>query len=852
MVMNFKGSQRSISKDLTIGLILVVLVVSSIAMLTAYYASKKKAESELEAKADEYIVFLKDTLVLPLWNYDFETIDAVCRTYLQNDLITGIKVNDRRKKVDINLVKENSSPSVTRTVDLVRYNIPIGKVHISLTYGYLTQWNRQLFMSFGFTILINLITLLILTGILLRMSLKRPLDRLNSIVDSYAAGEPPSFSQDVPHSELRPLVNTLDQMGSKIELQVSTIQAAEKKYRSIFENAIEGIYQSTSDGRMLSANPAFARILGFESSGQLIEAINETGPLHWVDPGQRRAFVKQLTSEDGLTSFETRMYRRDRSVIWVSINGRPVYDDFGNLHHLEGMVQDITERKQAESQLRRLFTAVEHAADSIYITNEEGLIDYVNPAFERTTGYGREEVLGQEPGLLGADRREASLYKEIWATVSDGRVWTGRIRNKGKGDIGFIVEATVSPIKSRSGLIIGCAAVSRDVTEQVRLEGQLRQTQKIEAIGTLAGGIAHDFNNMLGVIIGCSELAMDGIEEVSLPRADMERVLDAGLRAKALVRQILTFSRQGESELKPLILQPFIKEVVKFLQTTLPPSVEIKLTMGSGSHSVMADPTQLQQVLMNLCTNSAHALEPEGGAIDISLAEQFLDEKEAEALSELNPGPYLNLTVSDNGRGIPEENLHRIFDPFFTTKSVGEGTGLGLSVVHGIVKNHGGAVLVKSETGSGTLVQVLLPSLEHPEIDAASEAAVEPPEGDEEIMLVEDERILADIIKRILTGLGYGVKVFYTSAEALKYFKDNPERFDLALLDQNIPETTGIEISRIVKESRPSIKIILYTGMSIEPLEKDAQAAGVGEIINKPLNRIELAAAIRRVLDERE
>ncbi len=720
--------RRSISKDLTTGLILVVLVVSSFALLVAFYTSKKKAEAELTAKAEEYTAFIKDTLVLPFWNYDFETIQAVCHTYLQNDLITGIQVSDPRNVVDIDMVKPDARPTVVRTVDLVLHDLPVGQVRISMTYGYLTQLNRRLFWSFALVILTNLVTLVVLTGILLRMSLRRPLKRLNEIVGSYASGQYHPAMEDVTHIELQPLVGTLDQMGRKIETHLSTIRKAERKYRSIFENALEGIYQSTPRGRILSANPAFARILGYDSAQQLMEEVADIGEQHWVEPHQRRDMVQVLLDGGTITTLEARMVRRDGERIWVLINGRPVYNPSGELLYLEGMVQDITEK--------------------------------------------------------------------------------------------------------------------------VSFENQIRQTQKLEAIGTLAGGIAHDFNNILGVIIGCSELAIDGMPEGGKAMADMEQVLDAGLRAKALVRQILTFSRRDEIEFKPLLLKPFLKETIKFLQTTLPATIQVRLGNGWENCTVLADPTQLQQVLLNLCTNSAHALSPRGGFIDISFSKEIVTTPDQAPTDGLTPGAYVRLTVLDNGPGIEPENLHRVFDPFFTTKKVGEGTGLGLSVVHGIARSHGGAVYAQSETGQGTMMHVMLPSLEHPEFEPAPESAVLPPEGSENVFLVEDEPVLADILRRIMAGLGYRVKMFTDAVDAWRFFMVNADRFDLAILDYNMPALTGIELADRIHRMQGKLPIILLTGMGIEQLRRDAEEAGIGTLMNKPLNRIDLAIAIRKVLDE--
>jgi CheY-like chemotaxis protein len=342
---------------------------------------------------------------------------------------------------------------------------------------------------------------------------------------------------------------------------------------------------------------------------------------------------------------------------------------------------------------------------------------------------------------------------------------------------------------------------------------------------------------------------MDGMKKGSKPATDMERVLDAGLRGKALVRQILTFSRQDESEFKPLILKPFLKEVIKFLQSILPSAIEIRLDLGEDDYTVLADPTQFQQVLINLCTNSAHALSPDGGVIKVSVAEQIVTSHEKGPTSDLGSGAYINLTVQDNGPGIKQKHLHRVFDPFFTTKKIGEGTGLGLSVVHGIVTSHGGVVYAESEPGQGTIMQILLPSLEHPSFDPVPESLVVPPEGSEEILLVEDELVLADILRRIIASLGYHVKMFTKATEAWLFFEANANRFDLVLLDHNMPNITGIELAARISRLKPKLPIILFTGISIELLRRDAEKAGVRAIINKPLNRIELSIAIRKMLD---
>ena len=837
---------------MTVGLILVVLVVSSISLLTAYVISKQKAEAQLNFKADEYISFIKNILILPIWNYDFGTIDAICRTYMQNDFISHISVVDHRGKINVDLVKKGIRPSTVRSAVLTHFGIPIGKIQIALAPGYLTEFSRQLFWSFSLTIGINLIILLVMTGFMLRMALKRPLDQLNLIVDSYAADKYPSFSQEVPWIEFIALVETLDAMGRKIQNQVASIQKAEKKYRSIFENAIEGIYQSTPAGRILSANPAYAKLLGYDSPDELIANVTDIGSQHWVEAIHRKTFLKMIEDQKNLPHFETRLRRKDGKIMWAAINARPVYDDSDNLLHFEGMVQDISHRKKTEAQLQRLSIAVEQVADNIFITNDQGKISYVNPAFEKITGYDNDSLLGLKPHKLASDRKVAEIYRKIFETVSNGDVWTGRLTNKHKDGGIFIVDTIVSPIRSQSDQYLGYVSVNRDVTDKVKFEDQLRQSQKMEAIGTLAGGIAHDFNNILGVIIGCCELAMDNLSPDHISMSDMERVLDAGLRAKSLVRQILSFSRQTESAQKPLILQPLIKEIVNFLKATLPSSVDICLSIDAADQAILADPTEIQQIVMNLCTNAAHAMKLDGGVIDIFLSPRTIDVKAASQIAELSPGRYVSLKVRDSGEGIPDEIINRIFDPFFTTKQVNEGTGLGLSVVHGIVKKYSGAILVESRVGQGTTFEILLPRLAHPGFAVVSESTLDPPGGSERILLVENEPILADILQRILAGLGYQVSRFIDSEKVMAFFEKGDEVVDLILADQHMATLTGGALATMVKKIQPSLKVVLYSGMIDALLIAEAEQAGVERLLAKPLNRLELAFEIRKVLDNNE
>ncbi len=402
--------------------------------------------------------------------------------------------------------------------------------------------------------------------------------------------------------------------------------------------------------------------------------------------------------------------------------------------------------------------------------------------------------------------------------------------------------------------------MGRDITEQKRaerekavLQEQLQQAQKMEAIGTLAGGIAHDFNNILAAILGYAELAGLDIPEVSKARYNLQQSIKSAHRAKDLVNQILAFSRQGMQERKPMDIKPIVKEALKFLRASLPTTIEIRQEIEEDPGTIEADPTQVYQVLMNLCTNAAHAMSDHGGVLEVLLNKVDLDGGISSPSMGLEPGPFLRLRVSDTGHGIPPEILPRIFDPYFTTKEVGKGTGLGLAVVNGIVKSYGGGIAVSSEVGKGSTFDIYFPRVESP-ISVLGSGKVEPLPlgGHERALFVDDEAAIVEIGKSHLEYLGYEVVARTSSVEALEVFKESPERFDLVITDMTMPNMTGDKLAQEILEIRPGIPIILCTGFSESISEEKAKSLGIREFVMKPLVMKDLAQAVRRALESRK
>lgn len=397
-------------------------------------------------------------------------------------------------------------------------------------------------------------------------------------------------------------------------------------------------------------------------------------------------------------------------------------------------------------------------------------------------------------------------------------------------------------------------SLKRRDAEKKHLEKQLRHKQKMEAVGTLAGGIAHDFNNILAVIMGYSELALTGIPKGTSLHKKLKGIIKASYRAKDLVGQILTFSRKGEEAQEPVQIGLVVEEALKMLHASLPATIEIRKNLKAGAAVILSDPTQIHQVLMNLCTNAAHAMRDKGGVLEVSLTDAEIDSDSAVRHLNITPGRYQKLTVKDTGHGMAPEIMERIFDPFFTTKGPGEGTGMGLAVVHGIVKRLKGAITVDSRPGKGTTFQLLFPTIENKmeNKDAAKpeELASVPHGKNERILFVDDETALVDAVSQMLAGLDYKVAALTKSVEALEAFRSEPTMFDLVITDHTMPDMTGETLAREILRIRPDIPIILCTGFTEAISEKTARAIGIREFVMKPIVRQKMAVIIRRVLDQ--
>jgi len=630
------------------------------------------------------------------------------------------------------------------------------------------------------------------------------------------------------------------------------LRKSESMYRMLIESTNSFVFSLDANGSFGFVNRFWTEKVGY--SAEEIIGTNGSDLISADSMEEVRKNFAQVLKGEFVGNYEFRSKTRDGGFIDVLVNLTPICDSSGQIVQILGTGIDVTERKRAEEALREseehyrslvenieLGVTLIDLDHNIIMTNaaqgrmfEKSPSDFVGKKcfreFEK-----RERMCSHCPGVraMGTGHPEEV---EAEGVRDDGSRFNGRIQ--------------AFPISGKDGRATGFIEVVEDITDKKKLEAQLQQAHKMEAIGTLAGGIAHDFNNVLGIILGNAELAMDEVPEWYTAQENLKEVRKACLRAKDMVKQILAFSRQTELERKPVKLSPIIKESVKLLRSSLPTTIDIRQHISAESDTVSADATQISQVLINFCTNAAHAMAEEGGLLEIGLEDLELDEDAVRQYDDLKPGNYVRLTVSDTGHGIEPEIMDRIFDPYFTTREVDQGTGMGLAVVHGIVKNHGGVIMVDSEPGKGATFRILLPAVESGVIPEA-EAPEAVPGGSERILFVDDEQPLVNLAKKMLERLGYAVVTRMSSLEALEAFRAQPDKFDLVITDMTMPHMTGDKLAKEVIRIRPDIPIILCTGHSDRIDELRAKAMGIRAFVMKPFLKRDIATTVREVLDEK-
>lgn len=620
-------------------------------------------------------------------------------------------------------------------------------------------------------------------------------------------------------------------------------RVVEEQLLRLLEFTPMGMVVYDLDGRVSYVNQAVVDIL----DGTEPEDFLGTIIFDFVHPDYREFIAlrfKNLTKGQRNETSVIKVITPDGAIKDVEINSTPFI--FSGQTSLISVLRDVTEELKQEATQRRLVTAIEQANESVIITDQTGIVEYVNPAFSRTSGYAREEIIGRNPRFLRSGKHDGRFYRNMWKTITSGRVWQGRIINRRKDGELVTEMATISPVRDVTGKITHYVAVNRNVSHEVELEAKLRQAQKMEAIGTLAGGIAHDFNNILGAILGFTDMALLQSDPDSPIHETLLHIRKGGKRAADLVQQILTFSRQSSVEKKPIAVTPLIQESLQLLRASLPSTIIIHQELQADDAQVMADATQLQQIVLNLCTNAFQAMREQGGELTVRL--ETLPSEDCGKILETKQERCIRLTVSDTGAGVASAVVERIFDPFFTTKNPGEGTGMGLSVVHGIISDIGGEISIDSTPGHGATFSVLLPMAE-PVGEEESRAQVPLPMGTEHVLVVDDEQDILATSRMMLAHLGYTVSVSKEASVVLEEIKNGKMQCDLVVTDQTMPGLTGLEFARELHRVQPELPVILCTGYSDKVNEESIKAVGAVGLLMKPIELRDLAVMIRNALD---
>jgi PAS domain S-box-containing protein len=646
--------------------------------------------------------------------------------------------------------------------------------------------------------------------------------------------------------EMRRVISEFEKSDSLLRQAEETIKQEAVRRRILVEQSRDGIVVLDQNGKVYEANQRYAEMLGYT-----MEEVLQLYVWDWDDNFPREVLMEMIREVDETGDhFETKHRRKDGTYydVEISTNGAIC----GGQKLVFCVCRDITERKRAAAALRdseqRYRALFESSPDGILIADTETMkFLYANPSICQMLKYNEDELRNMTVQDIHPEEKLENIGKDFEAFKKGAKTFTDNIPCiKKDGAVIYVdISGTTAMIDGRKCIV----GFFRDITARKHLEEQLRNASKMEALGTLVGGIAHEFNNVLAIIIGNADLSLSDFPEWSPARYNLEQIRTAGLRAKDVVRQLLSYIRKSDYKKKPLNLIPIVKDSLAFLRAMIPTNINIHQHINAVDDTVFADPTQINQILINLCTNAAHAMEETGGNLDIAIHNVLLDEKAVTIDPALAPGNYIKLTVKDTGKGIPPHIIDRIFDPFFTTKEVGKGSGMGLSVVHGIMKSYGGSISVESEPGKGTTANLFFPIVEE---EAVMESITDEdfPTGNERILFIDDEESIVHIARGMLERLGYHVETNTSPVDALELFRSRPNHFDMVITDMMMPKMTGDILAKEILALRPGIPIVLCTGYSEKISKESAAEIGIQAFLSKPLVMGKFAVIVRNILDK--
>ena len=892
-------SQRTLYRDLIVSIVLVVTVVFFSVAAVAYGYLTHKAKVKSRETMAEFSEYLQDSLELPIWNIDEEGVHKICNSFFENTLVARMKVTDHEGTVFFEKERSDTEAIMESRTSILRGDTVVGYLEIALNSQFFVEQQRHLLWLSIAGLIAALLVLVVTLRIVLKVFLISPLNQLIQRTDQIARGEYNFVDLKAPQEEIRTIVSRFNTMADRIQRRERSLknvnlrlemeiekhrdaQAAllnsQEELHSIIRSTPDIIFRLDTVGRFTFVSDAIRRysltpeeLLG-KSFLDFVHPDDADAAGNRIDQRQTGSSVKRLAIRAfGKTGFANkengRIFEHD-PVFLIDAEGLYVSGERGIKVFVgtQGIARDITEQRQMEfARLEsedRLLLALDVSGAGIWQLDLKTGSIIVDDRIYNLLGYEEADLNHglrlmrdkTDPETWDAIKKRFDLHVAGMAPVFD---YEFNLQARDGQWKWFHTKAKVVRFdqdgqpETMVGIILDTSDKKESEEERERLELKLQQAQKMEAIGTLAGGIAHDFNNILGAILGYAQLTQMQTAGNGRVQGYVDNIFKASERARSLVEQILTFTRQGKSQKMPSDISVVLKEVVKLLRATIPTTIEIVQNIPSNLGTVMADQTQIHQVLMNLCTNAAHAMEARGGRLTVTLENHVVESGNQFSDVDLTPGRYLKLSVGDTGTGMEKAVIDRIFDPYYTTKSLGEGTGMGLATVHGIVNDHGGRIFVDSKPGEGSVFSVFFPVLENP---ASSTPKQEPeyPRGSERILFVDDEELLVEVGVEMLKDLGYDAVGVTGSDEAYDMFLEEPERFDLVITDMTMPGMTGDQMAIKMMQHRPEIPIVICTGFSKRMSAMQAASTGIRAFLMKPVTVEELSRTIRNVLDGTE
>ena len=882
---------KSISAKVNIIILGGIVLIMSALGISWYVAEKKEETDHMLYHAELTVERVANNLVYPLWYIEWEDMREMILLEMQNPIFASIEIKAEIMGIPVEIGKYRDRdgavvdirPGTDLDADLgrtlakfnrpvMKNSTPLGRVEIAIRKEPLEEGLQKLMgRIIVMTLLLSLIVYAILSLCLSRIVLK-PLSRLESASRNLSAKD---YRVAIPvHSrdEIGRLSERFNDMADRIRSDIEQIRDKNRSLEKSRENLAvtldaigDAVIVTDVRGCIVRMNPVAESLTGWplnEALGRDIQEIFRVEHLETRKPVENP--VKKVLESGKTVKVVTDnvLVSKDGVDYRIADSGSPIRLPDGMVIGVVLVFRDVTallktreELKDSEERYRITF---EKAAMGMARLDAEGRVLEANPRLCEILGYTQDELTTMNfmDYTHPEERHIGEMSRQrLVSGMTDFQTRKKRyIRKDGKI---IWVNMIISIVRDPAGKPKYFISMVEDITgtikyeeDKARLEAQLRQSQKMEAIGTLAGGIAHDFNNILWAIMGYTELTLLEIPKDAPYRDNLNQVMKAGQRAKALVEQILRFSRQADTDHKPLRIAPLVQESLKLLRATLPSTVEIRRHLETERGQTLSDPTQIHQMLMNLCSNAADAMQPKGGGIlTVRLERLDLDEAAAEKHMDLKVGPYIKLTVSDTGIGMDREILEHIFEPFFTTKETGKGTGMGLAVIHGLVKSHDGAILVDSTLGKGSVFEIYFPAIETEKENEEAVRESSAPGGTERILFVDDEESLVLMNRKYLKQLGYRVTASTDAGKALELFLASPDDFDLLVSDQTMPMMTGDLLAGEVLKVRPDLPVILCTGFSEHLTVEKVEAMGVKKLIMKPVGATELAVIIRDVLD---